>query len=223
MRALPNRFVGLAEVDEARADAADQVAHLRGAVREHGMRGLYYANLGLLFGGCRLGLDDERFEPLWNEVRRLRIPVFWEILGLPTSDAAGLLEQLRLLNRWADRHPEIRCVYTHGFAPPLLTGSIADPVRALLRREQFMIEVLYPISWGREHHYPFPELEVTIRTLLREAGAERLVWGSDMPNVLRHCTYAQSLDYLRTHLDAIGCDDSGAVLGGNVQRLFDIS
>jgi predicted TIM-barrel fold metal-dependent hydrolase len=146
--------------------------------------------------------------------------VFWEIQGLPESTPPNLLAQLERLGRWADRHPDIPCVYTHGFAPGLLAGDVPEPVAGILRREQFLIEVLYPISWGREHEYPYPQLEAPLRTLLRLVGTERLVWGSDMPNVLRHCTYAQSLEYLRRHLRTLGVADPDPVLGGNVRRLF---
>jgi predicted TIM-barrel fold metal-dependent hydrolase len=218
----PGRFIGLAEVDEARAGDPSQVAHLRSAVRDLGLRGLYYANRGLLPCGYRYGLDDERFEPLWEEIARLGVPIFWEILGLPDSSEATLLAQLDRLDRWADRHPEIPCVYTHGFAPGLLREPIPEPVHAILHRQQFLIEVLYPISWGREHEYPYTELEGPLRTLVREVGASRLVWGSDMPNVLRHCTYAQSLEYLRRHLRTIGCRDVDNVLSGNLRQLFGI-
>jgi predicted TIM-barrel fold metal-dependent hydrolase len=67
----------------------------------------------------------------------------------------------------------------------------------VLHREQFMVEILYPIHWARTHEYPFAELRPAVETLYRRAGGERLVWGSDMPNVERNCTYRQSLEYLR--------------------------
>lgn len=216
----PGRFVGLAEVDEARAGESDQIEHLRTAVLDQGLQGLYYATRGLLFCDYRYRLDDQRFEPLWDEIRRLRIPIFWELQGVPVSDPSSLVEQVRHLNRWADRHPDIQCVYTHGFSPDLLDGIIPVPVLDLLHRDQFLIEILWPISWGRDHAYPYSELERPLRTLLREVGPGRLVWGSDMPNVLRHCTYEQSLEYLRRLLVGIASSEEGAILGGNIARLF---
>ena len=41
-----------------------------------------------------------------------------------------------------------------------------------------------------------------------------------MPNVERHCTYKQSLDYLRLHCDFIPAEDRAKICGGNVARLF---
>lgn len=52
-------------------------------------------------------------------------------------------------------------------------------------------------------------------------GGERLIWGSDMPNVERNCTYRQSLEYLRVvasgWLPAIELD---RILGLNVSNLL---
>jgi hypothetical protein len=41
--------------------------------------------------------------------------------------------------------------------------------------------------------------------------------------VLRYCTYAQSLDYLRRHADFIPPAELNLVLGGNVARLFGLA
>ncbi|MGH7911028.1 MAG: amidohydrolase family protein, partial [Candidatus Dormibacteraceae bacterium] len=214
--------LGLAEVDECRGGDRDQVEHLRIAVRDQGLRGLYYATLGLLFGGHHQTLDDERFEPLWKEVRHLGIPVFWEVLGAPVAGSEDLLAQIEHLNRWADRHPDIPCLFTHGFSPELLDAEIPEPVLSLLHREQFLIEVLWPISWGRDHRYPYGDLVRPLRNLLREAGASRLVWGSDMPNVLRHCTYEQSRSYLPALLRKVGAggEEEAAIFGGNLRKLL---
>jgi hypothetical protein len=59
-----------------------------------------------------------------------------------------------------------------------------------------------------------------ITGLYRRLGRGRLVWGADMPNVERHCTYRQSLDYLREYCDFIPSSDMDRILGGNLRQLF---
>ena len=54
-------------------------------------------------------------------------------------------------------------------------------------------------------------------------GGGRLVWGSDMPNVERHCTYRQSLDYLRQFGRIIPPSEMDRILGGNLAALFGIA
>jgi predicted TIM-barrel fold metal-dependent hydrolase len=62
-----------------------------------------------------------------------------------------------------------------------------------------------------------------IREMCRTFGVERLVWGSDIPNVERYCTYQQCLDHLRKHCPFILPADMERILGGNLARLFPLS
>jgi predicted TIM-barrel fold metal-dependent hydrolase len=221
VRAYPERFIGLADIDESRADSPAEIDRLRHAVQEQGLRGLYYANRALFTSGYTHRFDDPRFDPLWEEVRALGIPVFWEVVGIPDPNAAADLEQeIARLDRWMARWPDIRCVWTHGFTPELLS-RMPDALANLLRREQLLVELLWPIYWGRTHEYPFPELREPLQALHRRVGAERLIWGSDMPNVERNCTYRQSLQYLRSLADGwLPGRELDLVLGENVSRLF---
>jgi len=86
-----------------------------------------------------------------------------------------------------------------------------------------MIEILYPIHWARTHEYPFPELRQAIETLYRRVGGERLIWGSDMPNVERFCTYTQCVDYVRRHCNFLTAHEKDQVLGGNLDRILGLS
>jgi len=216
----PGKFIGLAEVDELNADTPAEQSKLRVAVKELGLKGLYYANRGFFPAGYRQGFDDSRFDAFWDSVRALRIPVFWEILGVPDHTPENFLRALDRLNNWAERNPEIPSVLTHGISPEFLNGNLPEPVERLFANDQFLIELLYPISWGREHDYPYPELRPIIQEQYRRVGAGRLVWGSDMPNVERNCTYRQSLDYLRRYGDFLSPTDRERLLGGNLMTLF---
>jgi len=224
VRAYPDRFIGLADVDEAHAHSRAEIDKLRSAVRDLGLRGLYYANRALFTTGYTHMFDDPLFDSFWEEVRGLQIPVFWEIFGAPDpANETHLLGEIERLNRWAERWPTIRGLWTHGFTPELVARMPA-PLEALLARAQLMVEVLYPIYWARTHAYPFAELRSTVQTLYRRVGGERLVWGSDMPNVERNCTYRQSLDYLpRLSEGWLSAADLDRILGQNVLQLLGVS
>ncbi|MGH2559827.1 MAG: amidohydrolase family protein [Thermomicrobiales bacterium] len=217
IRRFPGKFIGLADVIEAEAESEAERARLTHAVRDLGLRGVYYANRGLIACHYSHGFDDPRFDPYWETVRTLGIPVFWELQGVPMPTVAAYLAEIERLNRWCDRYPDISCVLTHGIAPDHLTGNAPDPVARLLAREQMTVEILYPIHWGRQHEYPYAELRPVLQRLYDLAGPSRLAWGSDMPNVERNCTYRQSLDYLRHGLAGIATSrELDAILGENV-------
>jgi predicted TIM-barrel fold metal-dependent hydrolase len=223
VRAHPDRFIGLTDVDEPNAGSDREIVRLRHAVRDLGLRGLYYANRGHFPANYAHTFDDPLFDPFWAEVEELRIPVFWELVGEPDpTDPALLLREVERLNDWLDRWRTIPSVWTHGFDPGLL-AEMPAPLERLLAREQVSVEILYPIHWARNHEYPFPELRPALATLYQRCGGERLIWGSDMPNVERNCTYRQSLHYLHVIADGlVPPADLDRILGLNVLRLLGV-
>jgi predicted TIM-barrel fold metal-dependent hydrolase len=224
VRMYPQKLIGLADVDEANAHTDAEIEKLRHAVRELGLRGVYYANRALFTTGYVHMFDDPIFDPFWEEVRGLQIPVFWEIFGAPDPGTEEhFLREVDRLNRWMERWPSIPGVWTHGFSPDLLARMPAA-LSELLGRGQLTVEILYPIHWARTHPYPFAELREALQTLHSCVGAERLVWGSDMPNVERNCTYRQALDYLSiVTSDWLPGADLDKILGRNVLRLLGCS
>ena len=79
MRRYPNRFIALAQVRETEAHTGEELARLEHAVSELGCTGLYFSVELFALRGYVDRIDDEKFEPLWQLVRRLGIPVFWYI------------------------------------------------------------------------------------------------------------------------------------------------
>lgn len=220
MEAFPGKFIGLANIREHAAHTGGEIAELRRAITDLGLRGIDYNNHGHILDGYEHTLEHPRFEPFWQEVLALGVPIFWEIRGAPFPTPESYLREVDRLNTLLDRYPQLPGVFTHGFAPHLLEGSIPEPVQRILRREQLLIEILFPINWGRNHDYPYAELRPIIKHLYELVGPERLVWGSDMPLVERNCTYRQSLDYLRLALDGVASErEQDLIFGGNVLRV----
>ena len=219
-RAFPGKLVPLADVNETDADRPEEQERLRHAVGILGMRGVYYATRGLFPEGYRRSLDDPSFDDYWHTVRQLGIPIFWEILGVPLPTPAAYLDQIDHLNNWAERFPDIPCILTHGIDPEFLHTDLPAPLARLLRREQFTIELLYPISQGRLFDYPYLEVQPAIHRLYHLVGSQRLIWGSDMPNVLRHCTYTQSRTYLERYCSFLSPQDLERILGGTLATLL---
>src|SRR5579864_4432168 len=63
VRAYPDKFIGLADVDEANAAAEAEIARLQHAVTRLCMRGVYYANRALIKHDYRQSFDDPGFDP----------------------------------------------------------------------------------------------------------------------------------------------------------------
>lgn len=221
--AYPERFIGLAQVEEPIAYQDDQIERLRYAVDKLGMRGLYYTTSTYFTTGYRETYQDEVFTPFWDEVRNLGLSVFWVF---PSSSPLGDYDdEMRRFDRWLDRYPEVNSVLVHGFPDSKMLdarGRLApsDAVRAVVGRPNVYAEVLFPIKWGGIWDYPYPEARGLLRSYLELFGHDRLVWGSDMPNVERYATYKQTLTYLARYCDFVGAEAMTAILGGNVLTLL---
>src|SRR5437764_15495542 len=91
---------------------------------------------------------------------------------------------------------------------------------AAYRPDNLVIEIMFPITWGGVWDYPYPEAQELIRQMRNLFGASRLVWGSDMPNVERFCTYRQCVDYVRKHCTFLSDAEKELILGRNAADLM---
>jgi len=221
--AFPGRFIGLAQVEEAFAWREEEVARLTDQVERLGMAGLYFTMTALFRDGYRRLPDDPAYDPLWREAARLDVPVSW--VHAAKSPVGTYEDEMRHLAAIVERHPRLRHVLVHGVP----TGLYADEterlrlpsvLERLLTDGAVSAEILYPIGWGGRMEYPYPKAMEHIRQLLDRFGAERFLWGSDMPNVERYCTYRQTLTYFSDHAPFLNATDRQRVFRDNALALF---
>jgi len=216
----PDRFIGLAQIQEPEADHPGQLERLERSVLEQGCKGLYFSVELFALHGYEDHLDDPKFEPLWQRVRDLDLSVWWYLDARRRDRTASFLQYVAELHRWAELHPDIPAVLTHGLVPTAIIHEIGVPeeVMSLLKRPQMHAEVLMPAKWPE---YPYAEGQEMLRKWRDEVGAEKLMWGSDMPFCGGNwCTYRQAADYIRLHCDFLSCQEKNLILGGNVARMF---
>ena len=220
----PDRFLPLAQIREWEADQEVQLERLEHAVGKLGLKGLYFEVEALAFTGWVDHLDDNKFEPLWETVRRLGIPVFWYLYTSHRDRYSNYLEQVVRLDRWAKSHPDIRCVYTHGIESivmrlPAQRFDIPAEVLTCLKNPNMCLEVMLHLM-APDTEYPFSWAQDMLKELYDELGPEKLIWGSDMPAAERSVTYRQAMDYVRIHAEFMSKEDKSLFFGGNVARLL---
>ena len=218
----PGRFIGLAQVEEGSAWNDGEIRCLERQIGE-GMSGLYFTLAGFMRTGWKETYAVGSFDVFWKTVETLDLPVFWVH---PAETPWGTyLEEMDRFAGWLERFPGIRSVMVHGWPTAAFddgSGRIEWPgvVQRIQSEFQVFTEVLYPISWGRPHEYPYELAVRHIRQFYDRFGAARMIWGSDMPNVERYCTYRQSLDYIRLRSDFLTEGERDAVFGGTCLSLF---
>ena len=224
VRRFPDRLWALAMVDEWCADHPSQIRVLEHAIKNLGLHGLWFQSSNIRLFGRTDALDEPVFYPFWDRVRDMGIPVYWNVTAAEPGPESYLAE-LAAFDRWLGRYPEVPVMYTHGlplyrFMDEPGIVSIPPEVWKPLSAPNVMVELLIPIFQGALWEYPYVEAQPIVREYYERLGPNKLVWGSDMPNVERHCTYKQSLSYLRLHCDFITPDHMDRICGDNLARLF---
>ena len=225
----PGRFVGTVTVDYDMNKSDDyrkaELRKLRQSVLERNMRGVYQ--------GYPKGqpIDDRGFDPFWRELSDLGIPHIFLTGFQPKGDYLDSLERIAIV---LERFPDLKIVIGHlggnvrPASHPDYTHSPEELMKVLKKRNAYF-EVGYVLAfenwevWGQDYEYPFPLHTLFIKRIYEEIGAERLLWGSDMPNIYRTCTYLQCLDLVRLHFDFLAPGEKDLILGKNAARVFGIT
>ena len=126
----------------------------------------------------------------------------------------GRAYQTAALAALSDRYPEIQFVIAHLAQPPL-----RNPNNAGLNQkweEQIVLglkpNIAFDLSalpaYARAYdEYPYRAALNYIQRALRLIGAEKIMWGSDVPGLLTSGTYRQLLNYVKRHCEFSSAGD----------------
>jgi predicted TIM-barrel fold metal-dependent hydrolase len=222
----PDKFTALMHLDEAVAGAPDALPQVdRAAAR--GAKGIYYNYECFARHGYRWEMDDARLDPFWDRLQTNNMVVCAEINAAPRYSKENYLRNMSALGRVLDRFRRLQCHLAMGIPVQFFAvdgkWDLPESLESLLRRDGFYCEIMFPITWGGRWDYPYREAHPLIHDAYRRFGAEKLLWGSDMPNVERFCTYSQSLEYVRHYCEFLPKSAMDKILGENAARLYRIA
>lgn len=222
----PERLLALASVREweIEKDPEAAVAEVARAYAR-GLDGYQFILNSRYRHGVTDPWDGPRCRPFWDGVVALGKPVFFTLSAWPRSTVEDYLAQLRTWGGWLERYPGAVAVHTHGFPWRLfrhgsrlrLPDALFEPFRASAAR----LQLLFQITLGNVWDFPYAELHPTIAQLVDTLGSDRLMYGTDMPNVERFCNYRQTLDAFRVHCRGLISDEDIAnIIGGTAAQVF---
>ena len=227
VRRYPDRFIALAQVDEWVGGRDDQLERLRRQVKDLGHSGLYFSTGGFFHDDFRIGVNDPSLEPLWELVIELGITVHWYAATLLRPEREVYLGELREFITWAEAHPDVPSVLTHGLnnvhydAGKPGRYSVPQEISTLLKIPGWHMELMLHLMAGDVEFPPYEAgLSDLVQTLVEDVGAEKLVWGSDMPACERTVTYKQSMILFQSRCDFLTDEQRAAIMGENLAGLY---
>ena len=232
VKAYPDRIQALAHVPEwtiaSNLDRA--ISDLDRAIDDLGLHGLQFLPDHLQLYGQSPDWDAGPLTPWWDHFASLGVPLFvtpgFTSLAHADSGSGMDMSEFETITRFAERYPSVQIVLTHG----LSWRSFADengihvPSEAYdalpVDNPNFSVQLLFAIFFGGMYDYPMPQIRPALEQAVERMGADRLMWGTDIPMVMRFQTYRQSLDSLRLNLDFLDQNDIDLICGENTARLM---
>jgi predicted TIM-barrel fold metal-dependent hydrolase len=221
VRKWPDRFFGSGYVDPRSRDARET---FRRVTEEYGFRIIKLElseSTGLVGLYPDLRLDDASMVWVWKEAERRGL-----VVTLDLGAAGSKSYQTYALKAVLERHPGLKIVITHLAHPPIRAGK--DVAIHRLWEDQVSL-ALHPRVWldlaglpayAGSEDYPFLSAIQYIRRAVEMVGAEKIMWGTDVPGLLSHATYPQLLGFVTRHCDFLSPGDLAKILGGNAWRVY---
>lgn len=188
-----DRLYGVVMLDPFAAGAAE---HLRRCMHTEGVLGF---RLG---AACPYDQMWKTFDPsvTWLE-EAIEETAFWEA-AIETDATVQILCDHRQLDQalaLVDAYPELTYLFDHfahaGPETPIEEGTFAR--FAELAAYDNVAVKLSEIPHQSETTFPYGDMHEHVRWFLDTFGRERVVWGSDYPNVSDVASYAESHNWLR--------------------------
>jgi predicted TIM-barrel fold metal-dependent hydrolase len=226
-RKYPEKFTGLFHVDEPRANNENWLEEANRCFTGLSLKGLFYQLETFSRYGFESWFDDDKYDCFWEMIESFNIPVFFEPSSIPNYDKSSYINIIKRFDNVISKFPKIRWLLA-GCPPVAYFGSTGrwefpDAVRKVFGKENIQIELCFPIVWGGKWDYPYIEAKNLIEDLFKTYGSGKLIWGSDMPNVERYCTYRQCIDYVYKYCDFFSANDIDAVFYKNIKELCNIT
>jgi predicted TIM-barrel fold metal-dependent hydrolase len=147
-------------------------------------------------------------------------------MAAETGQAMCLLanpDALPAVHRMCQNYPRTRVVIDH-FARIGMSGEIVaadlDNLCRLAKFENVFVKTSAFYALGAKKP-PYTDLVPMIKRLIKEYGADRLMWASDCPyQVQGEHTYAASIDLIRRHVPDLSTKQRDDLLRDTAKRVF---
>lgn len=220
VRDHPDRFAGVMQVDPRDPAAAKKVEAIVCGTRLGTLKLEMSEEWG--WSGIHPGirLTEPSMDALWGVVSRHSLKVIIDpgAIGNPGYQ----VEEIDLLS---SHYRNVTFLLEHlGYLQPQDESNPAALERRLKLLKLAEKENVYlgfsatGALLGEE--YPCPKSSSLLKEAAALVGAEKILWGTDVPITLCRYQYAQMIDVVRKETPELSATERAAILGGNAARLF---
>ncbi len=219
----PDRLVGAAYFDPWGANNRQEFEILTASPGFQGVKLECSEATGLCGLHPDAKLDIPEIAWLWDALERHGL-----VLTLDLGAIGSRSYQTGAVHTIADEHPNLRIVIAHLGQP---NPSVeADVERWDLWLEQIDLGQL-PNVWFDtaalpaylpDEDFPYPTAERYLHLAIERIGASKILWGTDLPGLLRHLNYPQLVKLAKLHTQSLSPNEQAMILGKNAMRVYGV-
>lgn len=160
---------------------------------------------------------------LWNSLERRRL-----VLTLDLGAIGSRSYQTDAVRTIAEVHPDLRIVIAHLGQPN--PSAEADAQLWSLWWDQIDLGLL-PNVWFDtaalpvylpDEDFPYPTAERYLHLALDRIGPSKILWGTDLPGLLRHLSYPQLVRLAELHTQSLSSNEQAMILGTNAMHVYGV-
>ena len=214
VRTYPDRFAGAASYDPFSAQAEKIKAHLFDELGFKIVKFEVSSGSGLMANHPPVDLDGEVMHQCYRHAAD-RDLIFVIDIGKPRS----VSWQVDALGRAIARYPEMRFVVCHLLSTQLGDGELLKRSLEKLALPNVWFDLAALCLNSKPETFPYPTARGYVRDAADIVGADRLLWGSDMPSAMTRDSYRHFIDFIAEH-PALSGKDREKILHDNAEKLF---
>ena len=219
----PDRLVGAAYFDPWGSDSRQEFETIIASAKFRVVKLECSEATGLCGLHPNARLDMPEIAWLWTELEYRGL-----VLTLDLGAIGSRSYQTGAVRTIAEGHPDLRIVIAHLGQPN--PSAEADAERWGLWQEQIDLGQLTNVwfdtaalpAYLPDEDFPYPTAERYLRLALERIGPSKILWGTDLPGLLRHLNYPQLVRLAKLHTQSLSFDKQAMILGENAMRVYGI-
>lgn len=210
----PERFAGAASFDPFSVSAEAIRRHLFEELGFKIIKMEVSSGSGLMANHPPVDLNGEVMHEVYRYAAQRGL-IFIIDIGKPRS----VSWQVDALSRAIARYPEMTFVVCHLLSPQLQDGELLRRSLQKLALPNVFFDLAALCLNSKPEAFPYPTARGYVRTAIDIAGADRLLWGSDMPSAMTRDSYRHFIDFIALH-PGLQEKEKEKILYDNARLLF---
>lgn len=209
----PDRFTGASSIDPFCKERDSIAKHLFEDLKFKIIKMEVSNTSGLMANHHKVDLFGDEMKYIYNLARKYKLTVTIDI-GRPGNECYQVDRLVEAINNY----PDVTFVICHLVCHPANAHEMVRENLTLLKKDNVYFDIAALPSSTKEI-YPFKNAQDYLKIAKEIIGADRLMFGSDMPSALTKASYEQYINYI-IESDTFTKDELNKVFYENAKRIY---